>query len=49
MPRVAFGRTWKGGSVEIGDPVREIEIVPGEEPIPDPIEVPQGEPEEVPA
>jgi hypothetical protein len=35
--------------VDIGDPVREIEIVPDEEPIGVPEEAPAVEPEEIPA
>jgi hypothetical protein len=53
-----LARPGKEDLVEIGEPVREIEIVPAEEPVPDPVEeepvpdpveVPQGDPSEVPA
>jgi hypothetical protein len=54
----SLARPGKEDLVEIGEPVREIEIVPAEEPVPDPVEeepvpdpveVPQGDPSEVPA
>ena len=35
--------------MDIGEPVREIEVIPAEEPIPEPAEVPDGEPDGVPA
>jgi hypothetical protein len=47
--RSSLARPGKEDLVEIGAPVREIEIVPAEEPVPDPVEVPQGDPSEVPA
>ena len=38
-----------GGKMDLGDPIREIEVVPAEEPVPDPVEVPLEDPEGVPA
>ena len=35
--------------MDIGEPVREIEVVPAEEPVPDPVEAPLAEPDGVPA
>jgi hypothetical protein len=34
--------------MDLGDPIREIEIVPAEEPVPDPVELPLEDPEGVP-